>query len=318
MTLNSDEGVSNRHQFDKIVRIIDSRPESAVDEIVQIWRNSPQFSILHYRLTDQNQSLLRPLFLFLAAKLKGLNLVLEFRTDVEPMLESGRLPILRRLCCVADCVLVSSATSQSYLETALIPSAIIDQPISLSIQSPRLIESVVPKIVSFGPLERYSNHAATIRAFKHVKQKYPRAELWIIGSGSLQDYLLALVDSLWLSSVTFENENSDNSLIAALNECDLLVDSSCRETLQQSTKMAMAAGLPVVKAQLNGAAEGIVDGENGLVFPINDHNALADRILMLVENGELAAKLSRNSAKSTIVAGPREQRMFWRKLYNSL
>ena len=42
----------------------------------------------------------------------------------------------------------------------------------------------------------------------------------------------------------------------------------------------------------------IIAGENGLIFPVNDHKALSERILWLVNDEKLRGKLSHNSRES--------------------
>jgi len=47
---------------------------------------------------------------------------------------------------------------------------------------------------------------------------------------------------------------------------------------------ASACGLPIVSTRMTGAIDTILDGETGYIVPIGDADALAHRLLELVEN----------------------------------
>lgn len=56
---------------------------------------------------------------------------------------------------------------------------------------------------------------------------------------------------------------------------------------------AMAAGLPIVTTDQGCIRESVIDGINGFIVPKRDEKTLADRILLLLENGALSAELGR-------------------------
>ena len=51
----------------------------------------------------------------------------------------------------------------------------------------------------------------------------------------------------------------------------------------------MAANKPVVATRCGGPEEIVSDGETGYLVPVGDHEALADRILMILQDQALAA-----------------------------
>lgn len=62
---------------------------------------------------------------------------------------------------------------------------------------------------------------------------------------------------------------------------------------------AMAIGMPVVctDCPIGGAKATITDGENGLLAPIQNAEALANAMNRVIEDIELADKLSHNSSQ---------------------
>jgi colanic acid/amylovoran biosynthesis glycosyltransferase len=50
---------------------------------------------------------------------------------------------------------------------------------------------------------------------------------------------------------------------------------------------AMATGLPVITTAHSGLPEQVIDGKNGAVVPEGDFEALADKLVFLIEHPEL-------------------------------
>jgi glycosyltransferase EpsD len=61
---------------------------------------------------------------------------------------------------------------------------------------------------------------------------------------------------------------------------------------------AMACGLPIIASDARGLKNCITDEQNGLLFPVDDYKALAERILRLANNKELRDKLSLGARSS--------------------
>ncbi|OGZ33162.1 MAG: hypothetical protein A2174_00220 [Candidatus Portnoybacteria bacterium RBG_13_41_18] len=57
----------------------------------------------------------------------------------------------------------------------------------------------------------------------------------------------------------------------------------------------MAAGVPVVASNVGGIPEMIQNNFNGFLIKPTDHEALAEKILQILENLELAKRFAQNS-----------------------
>jgi glycosyltransferase involved in cell wall biosynthesis len=84
-----------------------------------------------------------------------------------------------------------------------------------------------------------------------------------------------------------------------IRDCAMFVSSSDFEGLSNSMIEAMAIGLPCVCTDClgGGAREMIRHGENGLLVPMNDADALCDAMKLMIEDSGLAQKCSQNAAK---------------------
>ena len=79
----------------------------------------------------------------------------------------------------------------------------------------------------------------------------------------------------------------------------MFVSSSDYEGISNSMIEAMAIGLPCVCTDCGGggAKEMITDGENGLLVPVGDANALKNAMARMITEDGLAEKCSKNAAK---------------------
>ena len=79
---------------------------------------------------------------------------------------------------------------------------------------------------------------------------------------------------------------------AALQDCDVGILASLREAFGRVTIEYKMAGLLAVGTDSGGTRELIHDGEDGLLFPPEDDQALADLLLRMAENRDLARNLA--------------------------
>ncbi|MBI4219098.1 MAG: glycosyltransferase, partial [Chloroflexi bacterium] len=71
---------------------------------------------------------------------------------------------------------------------------------------------------------------------------------------------------------------------------DVFALPSYREGMPRSIIEAMASGKPVVATSIRGCREEVVEGETGLLVPVGDSQALADRLQVLLQDPELARR----------------------------
>ena len=73
--------------------------------------------------------------------------------------------------------------------------------------------------------------------------------------------------------------------------CDLFVMSSLYEGKARTLVEAACAGKPIVSTAVSGADEVVTDGETGFIVPVRDPAGLADRMLQLLRDADLARSM---------------------------
>jgi glycosyltransferase involved in cell wall biosynthesis len=87
----------------------------------------------------------------------------------------------------------------------------------------------------------------------------------------------------------------------------LVVLPTYREGLPVVLLEAAAAEKPVVSTYTTGVTDVVVHGETGLLSPARDSNALAENILTLLRDPQLAQEMGRSARKRVQAHFPRER-----------
>jgi glycosyltransferase involved in cell wall biosynthesis len=132
-------------------------------------------------------------------------------------------------------------------------------------------------------------HALLLEAWPIIRRRCPGARLLIVGAGPLQAELeghleaAAGTDAEGLAAtVTFAGFRPD--LREFLGRVDLVVHPAAREGLGVSLLEAQAAGVPVVAVAAGGVPEAVADGHSGLLVAPGDPVALAEGVILLLDD----------------------------------
>jgi len=120
-----------------------------------------------------------------------------------------------------------------------------------------------------------------LEAARRATSRIPECRFLVVGAGDLLEPMKRLATEMGLDSkVLFTGERNDMDRV--LSALDLLALSSDFEGLPNVVMEAMAAGRPVVATDLGGCRELIVDGVTGLLVPVGDPGALAERMIQVL------------------------------------
>jgi len=171
-----------------------------------------------------------------------------------------------------------------------------------------------PLLLGMGRLHDAKAHDISLKALTLI----PDAVLWIAGSGALEEKLKAMAIALGVADrVRFLGWRQDAA--ALYRAADVCLFPSRFEPLGNVVIQAWAQGLPVVAANSQGPGALIRDGEDGFLVPVDDAEALADRVkavladpmlrIRLIQNGH--ARVEAEFAEAAVVAE-------WRHLFSRL
>jgi glycosyltransferase involved in cell wall biosynthesis len=151
-----------------------------------------------------------------------------------------------------------------------------------------------PVVVAVGRLDPGKGHALLIEAFAKVIERIPEARLLICGESSTRDgydhKLKQRVTELRLDPfIVFAGYRNDISTI--MQNADVFCLPTELEPFGLVYLEAMAAGLPVVACYSGAVPEIVVHGITGLLSYPGNPGALADNLLKVLVDRDLASRL---------------------------
>lgn len=132
-----------------------------------------------------------------------------------------------------------------------------------------------------------------VRAWPDVLARVPEARLLLVGSGSEEASLRAQVADLGLTeSVVFAGMRSDIPEILRASEV-VLLPSIYGENLPTVLMEAGGCGRPVVASDVGGISDIVADRETGLLVRPGDAAGIADAVVRLLDDRDLAEAMGR-------------------------
>jgi len=118
-----------------------------------------------------------------------------------------------------------------------------------------------------GRLGQEKNLTFLLQAYKEVQEEFPATRLVLVGGGPEEKNLKYLANQLGMASkVVFTGALPKEKVIECYYDADLFVFASVTETQGLVLPEAKAAGLPIIALSAYGAAEMVVDGEDGFLI----------------------------------------------------
>jgi glycosyltransferase involved in cell wall biosynthesis len=139
-------------------------------------------------------------------------------------------------------------------------------------------------------LEDSKGHADLIQASGILRAEAPKIKIIVVGTGPLRMELDRQAHQLGVADMVFFLGFRED-VPRILRSLDLFVLCSRREGLGTALLDAMACRLPVVATEAGGIPDVVIPRETGLLVPPRDPAALAQAILMLYRDRDLAARL---------------------------
>ena len=123
--------------------------------------------------------------------------------------------------------------------------------------------------------------------------RVPAVELLVLGDGSERPALEREAETLGVSDrVRFLGAGTRDDVLRLFRAADAVLVTSAWENLPHTVVEALAVGTPVIATAVGGIPEVVVDGENGLLVPPHDVDAIAAAVARLVREEDLRGALA--------------------------
>lgn len=146
-------------------------------------------------------------------------------------------------------------------------------------------------------LERYKNVDGLAEAWRRAAPRVPDARLHIVGSGTLQPVVEQLVRDL-PAQTNWTGRLTQSGVASALDDSTLLVLPSRSEGMGRVIVEAFCRARPVVGSRVGGIPDLVQDERNGLLVEPGDTDGLADALVRVLAERELAARLGEGAHSS--------------------
>jgi glycosyltransferase involved in cell wall biosynthesis len=147
-----------------------------------------------------------------------------------------------------------------------------------------------PRLLCVGRLIPIKGHIVLLRAFAAARREVPGLELEIAGRGPLEPALRALAREMGVAdAVRFLGHVTP--IQSAIERAAIVVVPSMGEGFGMVALEAMERARPVIAAAIGGLGEIVRDGETGLLVPPGEAEPLADAIVRLAGDPELAQRM---------------------------
>jgi glycosyltransferase involved in cell wall biosynthesis len=146
-----------------------------------------------------------------------------------------------------------------------------------------------PVLATAGRLTAQKALPDALRAIARVRA----VELLVLGDGSERPALEREAETLGVSDrVRFLGAGTRDDVLRLFRAADAVLVTSAWENLPHTVVEALAVGTPVIATAVGGIPEVVVDGENGLLVPPHDVDAIAAAVARVVREEDLRGALA--------------------------
>jgi glycosyltransferase involved in cell wall biosynthesis len=251
------------------------------------WCRERRIAIVH------TSELYSNIFGLLGAALAGVPVRIGNRREINPDKSTAQIAAQRAAYGCAHLVVANSQAAADRLMTERVPAskiAVVPNGVDFEPFGARIASRRPRKVAIVANLRPEKGHDVLIDAAVQVLARIPDARFEVVGGGPQLNTLLARCEARQVRhAFTFVGHQED--VAARLTAADIFALPSRSEAFPNAVLEAMAASLPVVASGVGGIRELIDDGRTGLLVAAGDSGALAERLLRLMTEPGLAARL---------------------------
>lgn len=156
------------------------------------------------------------------------------------------------------------------------------------------VSNEVKHIITVGRFVAQKDYETAIKTIVEVKKKYTNIHFDLVGYGELETQIRSWVKKYGIEDVTTIYINLHN-IPELLNEADVYLSTSLFEGTSNSIMEGMNANMPIVCTNVGDNGYLVENDKNGFLTSIGDYKNLADRILVLLNDGHLCKAMGKYS-----------------------
>lgn len=291
---------------------------TTVKYFFDLLKRLPRYDIVHVFSASYFTFVYVSIPALLIAKLFGVKTILNYRSgEAEDFFSNwGKwfLPLVRRF----DAVIAPSDYLVDVFAKFDVKAGSINNFIAREKYIYRKRTPLRPIFLSNRILEPLYNIDCILRAFRIIQNRYAEAELIVAHKGIEKARLENLAKELNLKNVRFIGLIPHEKIAELYDSADVYLNSPNLDCMPGSLIECFASGLPIVSTDAGGIPYIVNDGQTGLLVGLNDHEALAERAIFLLENKEFAEKIIADALEESAKYSWENVREKWLALYDKL
>lgn len=282
-----------------------------------IWRACKEADVVHIFAASYWSFLLAPMPAWLIARLHRKRVLIHYHSgEARDHLKRSRCAV--RILRAVDRLVVPSNYLVNVFQEFDLRADAVPNVVDLAQFSYRPRRPLQPLLVCTRGFHRYYSIDVVVRAFDLVKKQYPNARLCLVGQGCLRSQIESLIKRLRLSGVEFTGPVAHRDIACYYDQNDIFINASWLDNMPVSILEAFASGSPVVTTGPEGIRYMVDHERTGLLCEPGDWNTLAENVLRLLREPELALRLARNAHEASQHYGWEVVREQWLEIYRSL
>jgi len=179
--------------------------------------------------------------------------------------------------------------------------AVVPNPVETARYPFSLRETIQPRLMWLRTFHHMYNPELAVKVAARIRDEYPAVKLTMVGpdkgDGSWQRTAECAAVALRPQQFEMPGGVPNTEVPLWMNRGDIFLNTTNVDNTPVSVIEAMACGLPVVSTRVGGIPYLLTDGEDALLVPPDDTDAMAGAVRRLLTEPGLAAKLSANGRR---------------------
>ena len=284
---------------------------------LHLWCGLRDVDIAHIFSASYWSFLLAPAPAWLVARLRGKRTLINYRSG-EAREHMQRFRSASFVLSRVDEIVTPSGYLVDVFREFGLKAAVVPNVVDLTQFHYRERKPLRPRLVCTRGFSTYYSVDVVVRAFALVTKSYPDATLDLVGGGPLEADVRKLVADLQLSGVKFSGVASRDNIGKCYDDADIFINASWLDNMPVSIIEAFAAGTPIVTTSPESIPYLVDNERTGLLSPVGDEKALAENVLRLLRDPELAARIALNAYQESSKFTWQAVRGQWLNVYRRL